>query len=236
MMAWTPGPPPCHNGGMLRRTQRHGFTLIELMIVIGMIVVLAGLGVGALSELGPRYRARQAAEQFSSDVEMLRMMAIMNDRETRIVITDYDSDPYNTGYGNGAWALYVGNRNLNSTFWDQLPYEGTNGVDSYSGEGSRDLATGTHAAKGVALAEPDVTTIIFNARGWVKNDETDFGYSSNASSIDFEFTNKSSRTGATAPDNYTVKVFRGGMVRIEAGLADEFTSNSAGTSAASSAP
>lgn len=242
MMAWTSGPPPCHNGRMLRRTQlprrpqRQGFTLIELMIVVGMIVVLAALGVGAISELVPRFRARQAAEQFAADVEMMRMMAIMNDRETRIVITDYDGDPYNGGYGNGAWALYVGNRNLNSTFWDQLPYEGDNGVDTFTGEGSRDLATGTYAAKSVALAEPDVTAIVFNARGWVNNDESDFGYSPNASSIDFEFTNKASATGSSNPDNYTVKVFRGGMVRIEAGLGDEFTTHSAGTSAASSTP
>lgn len=236
MMAWTSAPSPCHNGPMLRRPIRSAFTLIELMIVIGMIVVLAALGVGAIAELGPRFRARQAAEQFASDVETMRMMAIMNDRETRIVITDYDTDPYSAGYGDGAWALYVGNRSLNSTFWDQLPYEASNGVDSYTGEGSRDLATGTHAAKSVALAEPDVTAIVFNARGWVSNDATDFGHSANASSIDFVFTNKASQTGSSDPDNYTVKVFRGGMVRIEAGLGNEFTSHSAGTSKASSTP
>ncbi|MFT5587805.1 MAG: prepilin-type N-terminal cleavage/methylation domain-containing protein [Cognaticolwellia sp.] len=234
--AWTPRPSACHNASMLVRTQRRAFTLIELMIVIGMIVVLAALGVGAISELVPRFRARQAAEQFGADVEMMRMMAIMNDRETRIVVTDYDTDPYGGDFGNGAWALYVGNRSLNSTFWDQLPYEGTNGVDSYNGEGSRDLATGTYAAKSVALAEPDVTAIVFNARGWVNNDATDFGYSPNASSIDFEFTNTAAATGSANPDNYIVKVFRGGMVRIEAGLGDEFTTHSAGTNEASSAP
>lgn len=223
---------------MLRRLQtaRSGFTLIELMLVVALIVVLAALGVGALSELVPRFRARQAAEQFAADVEMMRMMAIMNDRETRIVITDYDGDPYTPGYGNGAWELYVGNRSLNSSFWDMLPYEGTNGVDAYNGEGSRDLSTGTHAAKSVAMAEPDVTIITFNARGWVSNDAADFSYSPNASSIDFEFTNKAAATGASNPDNYLVKVFRGGMVRIETGLGNEFDSHSAGTAAASSTP
>jgi prepilin-type N-terminal cleavage/methylation domain-containing protein len=221
---------------MLTRTQRRAFTLIELMIVVGLIVVLAALGVGAISELVPRFRARQAAEQFAGDVEMMRMMAIMNDRETRIVVTDYDTDPSTGRYGTGAWSLSVGNRARNSTFWDHLPPHGTSGVDSYTGEGTRDLASGTYAAKNVAMAEPDVTTIVFNARGWVNNDASDFGYSSNASSIDFEFTNKASATGSSNPDNYTVKVFRGGMVRIEAGLGNEFTTHSAGTSAASSAP
>ena len=216
---------------MLARTQRRGFTLIELMVVVGLIVVLAALGVGAISQLVPRFRTIQAAEQFAADVETRRMMAIMNDRETRIVITDYSA-----GQGDGAWALYVGNRNLNSSFWDQLPYEANNGVDSYAGEGARDLASGTYSAKGVAMAEPDVTAIVFNARGWVRNDASDFGHSPDSSSIDFEFTNKSSATGSSNPDNYIVKVFRGGMVRIEAGLGDEFNSHSAGTNAASSTP
>lgn len=237
-LPWTEADRPCHNGAMLHRPNaaRAGFTLIELMLVVALIVVLAALGVGAISELVPRFRARQAAEQFAADVEMMRMMAIMNDRETRIVITDYDSAPYSGGYGNGAWELYVGNRSLSSTFWDMLPYEGTNGVDSYNGEGTRDLATGTHAAKSVAMAEPDVTVITFNARGWISNDAADFSYSPNASSIDFEFTNKASATGGSNPDNYVVKVFRGGMVRIDAGLADEYDSHSAGTAAASSTP
>ncbi|MED5371871.1 MAG: GspH/FimT family pseudopilin [Myxococcota bacterium] len=219
---------------MLHRRARAAFTLIELMIVISLIVVLAALGVGALTELIPRYKARDAAEQFAADVEELRMMAIMNDKETRLVVTDYDTDPYNPGAGAGAWSLYVGNKNLNSTFWDQLPYEASKSTDAYSGEGVRDLSTGTYKVKNVGLVEPDVTAIVFNPRGWVTNDASDFGYSSNASSIDYVFANKAQK--GTDHDIYTVKVFRGGMVRIEAGFGDQYEAHEGGTASTSSRP
>lgn len=219
---------------MFHRRPREAFTLVELMIVIGLIVVLAAIGVSSLSELVPRFRAKDAAEQFAADVERLRTLAIMNDRETRLVVTDYDTNPYTPGAGAGAWELYVGNKNLNSTFWDMLPYEGTKGTDANTGEGSRDLSAGTYKVKNVGLVEPDVSAIVFNARGWVANDASDFAYSSNASSIDYVFSNKAQAGGIE--DTYTVKIFRGGMVRVEAGLGNQFEAHEGGTAEASSRP
>lgn len=216
----------------MRYANRKGFTLLELVVVIGIIVIISGLAAGSMRELAPRMRAQSAAEQFAKDLNTARMYAMMNNVETRVQITDYDSNPSDPGDGKGAWQVELGNSTLNSTSWDILPKD-VGGVSDDS-IGRADLSKGQWERRNVGMVEPDVWFIYFNPGGWVSNDEVDFAYADDASSIDVEFSNKA--YDGPGKDVYRVKIYRGGMTRIDGLLGPGFEYESAGTAVSSSSP
>ncbi|MCB9760651.1 MAG: GspH/FimT family pseudopilin [Alphaproteobacteria bacterium] len=210
---------------------RRGFTLLEMMIVIAVIAVVAALSVSSLKELIPRFRARQAAHEFASHLEQARQLAIMHNRETKVEIVNYDTDLTNTGTNTGYWEISVGDSRVGSADWDVLPMEVTSGADAHKSEGTFDISSsGEHYRRGVGLAEPDVTEIIFTPKGWVGNSNANFG---SDGFLSFVFVNKIAEAQGQT-DRYTVMVYRGGMVRVEASLSSGFANDEAGMDDASS--
>lgn len=218
---------------------RQAFTMIELVIVLGIIVILAALGVGASQELLPRFRARKAAKMMAADISRARMSAMMNNREAQFAITDFDTDPTDVESPSyGAWSISVGNKTMGSSCWDILPFEDNSCTDSYTSLGLRDIKKGsTDYQRQVGLEEPDITTLTFNPRGWVTNDAADFTYGDDNGYVEYRFYNKVSASKGITEDHFAVRVYRSGMVRIESGMnEDQYENDAGGTAQRSSAP
>ncbi len=171
----------------------------------------SGLGVIMARDMIPSWRTRHAATSFAEDLEEARALAILHDREAVVEVTDYDPAPYADSATYGAWAVSVGDASHNATFFDVLPFEETTGVDAYHGEGLHDIQKGGNLyLKGVSMLKPDVATIVFDPRGWVANDNSDFTHS-DGGAMEFVFVNT---VADDQNDAWKVLVFRGGMIRL----------------------
>ncbi|MGV3531374.1 MAG: pilus assembly FimT family protein, partial [Chthoniobacteraceae bacterium] len=67
------------------------FSLVELIVVIGLIVVLAGIGVYAFTNQGSGMAITTAASQVSTAVAGARQLAVSSNARTRFIILA-DSD------------------------------------------------------------------------------------------------------------------------------------------------
>jgi type IV fimbrial biogenesis protein FimT len=77
----------------------HGFSLVELMVVIGMVAILAALAVPAMNELVRTSRVRGASMELQSAFVRARSEAIMRNTDVELVPRDAD-------WRNG-WTLQV---------------------------------------------------------------------------------------------------------------------------------
>lgn len=78
-----------------RLQNNNGFTLIELIMVIGIIGVLSGIGVMSSRDMYASYQIRGVARQVYSDMQYARLLAIKQGKETLIDFgTDASGDVY----------------------------------------------------------------------------------------------------------------------------------------------
>ncbi len=213
-------PPRCRSPLFDRRA----LTLLELLLVLGILATLAAIGWGTLRAHVPRYRLVEAGTLLAESVQALRMAAITSDRETRLVLAEPDPDPGDPAAFGGHWWMQAGNRPAGSTAWEYLPIDADDGADDDRGEGTVDLGRGgNHRMPGVGLARWDplegpgtgnAEAIVFTPRGWVGNPPGDFdaqGY------ISLRLVNK--RALASGLDDAVyVRVARSGYVRMESTL------------------
>ncbi len=222
---------------VLSRTRhRSGFTLVELCIVIAMIGILSSVASDAFYKRIPSYKTRSAAVEFGKNVDKLRMIALRNNRETRLCLDTYDSAPNSTSTANaGKYFLMVGNKSLQSSSWEYLPIDAvSDSSDDEKKLGVVDLSSNSKAyRKNVSIGDwgsdiggPHVgnsNCIVFSPRGYVLNPASDF----NAQGfIEVTFINKVARKDGEA-DDFIVMVARSGFTRIDnskARLNDEFFS------------
>ncbi len=216
-----------------------GYTLIEIAVVIGIIAIVAGLGIATMREFTPRYKLVQASKELKADVSALRMMAIEENRQTRLLLADSDPDYLDASTASrGSWYLQIGNRARNSTRWDTLPVDV--GADADQSEGFIDISIdGTRPLKGVSLmpwgsftgpGTRNADAIVFTPRGWVENPASDFaseGY------IILTLINKAARAD-NINDYIEVRIARSGLVDLEASMGRDPDGNSVGTGATTS--
>lgn len=204
-----------------------GFTIIELMIVVGIIGILAVFAVPNLQALIPRYRLNRGAKEMAGVVQMARLMAISQGRDHRICMLSEDPDPTGTDpasnvglYQVSAWNTALGA----SGAWDVLPIEETSQTtDTRQDEGTYNMGqvAGGYGMRGISITDwtsmggpgtGNDDCMVFSTRGWLSNPLTDF----NAGYIYVYFRNKYENP---KEDMRTVRISRGGAVQILNGMA-----------------
>ncbi len=86
------------------RAADRGFSLIELIVVVGLLGLIVLVGMPALDDWLERYRVRSAAQNLAANMQLLRMRAVSRNRQHRITFsaansqyTLFESD------GGGGW-------------------------------------------------------------------------------------------------------------------------------------
>jgi prepilin-type N-terminal cleavage/methylation domain-containing protein len=213
---------------------RHGFSLIEMMIVVAIFSVLAVIGFGSTRDTLPRYRTYSAAEQFKGNVATCRMAAIRSGYECRILMSDYDNKPATlTAENTGEYYLQLGNKSSQSDDFETLP------TSLMEVNGHFSLAVGsTNYKRNVSIMDwgtingtsgAGSDSIVFSPRGFIANPSSDFsdGY------ITIRFVNKVAYQDGIS-DIYKVQISRSGMTRIENPLmGDRYPDDNHGTDKAS---
>jgi len=206
------------------RRSSKGFTLLEIAVVVAVIGILAGLAVASGEALVPNVRTRSAAQAFAKNVDKMRMIALRNNRETRICMDTYDASPGTIASANkGKYIMYVGNKSANSDAWDKMPgdlYDNDNDDDATEaivdiGKGGLEFIPKVSIGDwGSDIGGPyygNSDCIVFSPRGWVVNPPDDF----NAQGfIEITFVNKVARHEGLNHD-YIVMIARSGMTRLD---------------------
>lgn len=161
----------------LRPSNRRAFTLIEMVVVLGIMAVMVVIGIGSTRKQMPRFRAVGVAKQLQADMMLLRNTSAEQGVETRLLLVEADTDYTDPDSAQaGAWKLQVGDRSLASTTWTDL---GNATMASTSlADGSQDAVPQVSLAPWAALAGPGSTNsdaIVFSPRGFVTNPDGDFG-------------------------------------------------------------
>jgi len=213
---------------------RHGFSLIEMMIVVAIFSILAVVGFGSTRDTLPRYRTYSAAEQFAGNVATCRMAAIRSGYECRILMSDFDNKPaVITADNTGEYYLQLGNKSIQSDEFDTLPTSLMEVKGHFSlAEGSTDYKRNVSimdwgTINGTSGAGSD--SIVFSPRGFIANPSSDF----NDGYIVIRFVNKLAYQDGIE-DIYKVQISRSGMTRIENPLmGDRYPDDNHGTDKAS---
>ena len=218
----------------MARSLKRGFTLLELIFVVALISILTALAIFSARDLVPRFRARAAAYDMQNALHLARVLAVERNKETRLIISDYDvfaTTANGTWYG--AWRLEVGNKDFHSTSWTTVTpsaYDVSDGGEQEKRHVSLDYA------RNGTLSGPSWCTcgdsVVFNPQGWVANPAGDF---ENDGDIRFIWVNKEA-AGKGVTDEYWVRVYRGGMIRVDATLSAGFDSDEGGTDEQTTAP
>lgn len=91
-----------------------GFTLLEIVIVLAIIAVIAGLAVAAYTNVGTASAPRNALNDFSAGLVRARSMAIENQSNVWLIVyPDFNKQTMSNAGGKGAWFIY---EDRNGTF------------------------------------------------------------------------------------------------------------------------
>ena len=197
---------PSCPGGSVRR-KRSAFTMIEMAAVVALIAIFVAIGIGSLRSSMPRFRMIQTAKQLKADLMALRMTAIQNQRETRLLLVDADAGWNQSGQTNaGQWKIQVGNKGIRSTSWDTRRT-----VDISRGAANDKKSVSMKPWEG--LVGPGLNngdSIVFGPRGTVINPASDFGPDG---TITLTLINKRALPQGRE-DTVSIKIAVSGMVRM----------------------
>jgi type IV fimbrial biogenesis protein FimT len=80
--------------------QTQGLTLIEVIVVLGILAILAGMSASNLGDYIPDYQLRQAAQDLYSNMHFAKMEAIKRNEDVKIIF-DVSGSSYTISLENG---------------------------------------------------------------------------------------------------------------------------------------
>ena len=94
----------------MRHSGNKGFSLTELMIVVGLLGVLGAIMVVSMSGLSGSIKYKNTAWGISAELRLAKQMAVTNNREERVEF----------GIAAGQYRLTEGNLPAGSTVWTEV--------------------------------------------------------------------------------------------------------------------
>jgi prepilin-type N-terminal cleavage/methylation domain-containing protein len=82
------------NESPVPRQPERGFSLVEMLIVVGIVAVMAAVALPNIGQYIRNYRIRGAAQQVSGDMQTARAKAIMSNSNAGVSFVAVDADSY----------------------------------------------------------------------------------------------------------------------------------------------
>ena len=140
---------------------RQGFSMIELMIVIAIIGIIAGIGIPNLIKYRPRAQLKKAARDLYSNMQLARVKA-MRDSSQWAVQFDTDAGAYSLLSDEGADEDW---NTIDDEIFKSVDLAGYAGVSYGTLHGPRTGAT-SNPSDGVSFS---ANRVIFNSNGTSKS-------------------------------------------------------------------
>lgn len=142
----------------MRLDNKHGFTLMELMVVIAIIGIMAAIAIPNFLNWLPNMRLKAAARDLYSNMQRTRMMAVKTNKKTAIIFkpanNTYDiCDDWNST----ATTCTIAVRSVSLTGYKS-------GVGYGHGSAAQAVPGGAFPAGDVSY-NPPPNTLIFTSRG-----------------------------------------------------------------------
>jgi len=96
-----------------KRGRNSGFTLIELIIAIGMISILSAIAIPSAMKWLPNYRLKAAARDLYSNMQKAKVEAVKRNTDVLIIFT---SGTYASAGGIGSYQVFVDDSPKDSVF------------------------------------------------------------------------------------------------------------------------
>jgi type IV fimbrial biogenesis protein FimT len=159
----------------MNRQKNAGFTLLEIMVVVAITGILAGIAVPSFQSTLERDRLKQVAEGFKSDVQFARTEAIKQSRN--IIVSRTTGSAGTWCYGLSATTSSCDCKQATASTTDDCEvrsvagssYSSSIGMDSASGNSTFIFRRGTIFANGVTFSTANYKArVVFGDVGRVR--------------------------------------------------------------------